>query len=288
MTSLGCSQVPWCPPGAEWYYTYLDAMGPEQGYAHLTNAGDTTINSITCQKIQGKIYHSFTSVPSVFPMIITYMADNKVWFLNNGNFSVLYDFSVIAGGSWQVTLPYSFYGLTHSSGQDSITTITVDSVKTVNLNGTFLKQLWTHSSTPWLFEGPITEAIGCRGFMLPGNWGLWDPPVFGTLRCYRQPGFAYTLLPPCDTIISGIPVNQKLNLPRIFPNPVHSNLVIEFDGILQYLAISDLRGNTVVESGFIQNACGHYSIDLYGIVAGCYFLGIRINNTSYYMKIFKY
>jgi hypothetical protein len=273
----------WPPLEAEWYYHHIEAgmSGPlVSGYYLMVVEKDTLVNNINCQKITRHIYYNDGQYELLNPPLIVYSDNEIFYYLQNGLFYILYDFTKEAGGSWTSRNPVEYYSSSSdlpssASNSNTNTTYFVDSVNYVNIDGQTLKQLYVSSSTDWYFAGPIIEKIGCLHFMLPGIWGLWDPPIVGSLRCHFESDFSYTPFVPCDSIITGVNENLDfLSTFRLFPNPIKEEFYIKSTLDIASITISDFYANmlTIIP---VKKGNNLYCIDSKNLKQGIYFITIK-------------
>jgi hypothetical protein len=273
--SIVFSQI-WAPDGAEWYnyYTETGCGGPiAEGYYYMHVEGDTIVNGITCRNISRHIMHSDGEYETLAIPIITYMEDDKVYYLQNNQFYLLYDFAAEVGDSWTSRNPWEYFNwIPPEPGEDTLSTYTVDTIRFVKIDGTILRQIYVSSSSVWYFGGYISERIGCLGFMLPGIWGIWDPPVAGIVRCYHDYEINYSTLTPCDTLINGIDdecfLNEKI---RLFPNPATFIITINVSGgqSIEKTVFYNHLGQKVLVAVPVNN-----TVDVSKLTPGIYFIEV--------------
>jgi hypothetical protein len=163
---------------------------------------------------------------------------------------VLYNFNVQAGGSWQ-----------NSFTQGRTYTITVDSIKYVQINGFNLKQLFVRyqsSEGAWgNFYAPtqITERLGCSTYLF--NF-LKDPESdgdhVGNFLCYQDSTFGLKQFTskPCDysDLVGLEEINFGNSSISIFPNPATEALNFKIDAPADKdlkIHISDVSGRRIEE-----------------------------------------
>jgi hypothetical protein len=208
--------------------------------------GDTVINAIVCKKISRNIMHANGTYESLSLPLFTYIEDNKVYLLLNGQFYILYDFSANVGDSWISRNPWEYFNYLPMPEDDTLTMYSVDSVRFVSYNGVIVKQLYVSSSSDWYFAGYISERIGCLHFMLPGKWLEWDPPVEGNVRCYFDEEISYTSFIPCDTLITGVSgeKNKSYSI-SVYPNPFTDKIYIQSDEKVETIELYNLYGEQI-------------------------------------------
>ena len=112
------------PTGAKWYYNHSEvALGPPQyGYMLFEVVGDTIIDTLTC-KIVRETYYAADSTVSDHGSLYLYSDSGKVYYFDNGQFKLLYDFSLSSGDTLTIKEPYqtqSRYTCSFFSGFDKL------------------------------------------------------------------------------------------------------------------------------------------------------------------------
>ena len=235
----------WAQPGAHWYYTIGDSVPiGYYGYFELWEDGDTLFsNGIICDILRTHERGiTFWSGGAIFdnegPTIYTYQSNDTVYYYYDNQFNILFVNSIQPGQNWVTGTDI----LTFCDGD----TIFIDSVMSVNLNGTIMNRIvpnfpgWGMMDPTIYFHSPIYERFGSTGFFLPAPMCVTDIS-YGPLRCYSDSsGFSYTpaALPTCDYITG---LDDVLPDPpsylTILPNPVKDILIIQFEN--KYISAGD-------------------------------------------------
>lgn len=173
--------------------------------------------------------------------------NNKVYLFSSSSnsFKLIYDFSALTGDTIEI--------YNRSWAIDSTTTVVVDSVSTININGTVLGVQYV--SQPFMQEfymsGTIIENIGWTEFMFPlHSWA--DPPYGGELRCFQNDSIG--LYNPsgvvCDFITTEIESINNTNNFSVYPNPTHGIITISIPNNVSLtnttVSLSDVSGREVL------------------------------------------
>jgi hypothetical protein len=277
------SQVVFCPPGAEWSYTWNDGLltfPPGTYNTKVKYIGDTTIAGDQVKKLSHE-YLAFECVQlSSFcdPTYIKQKGDT-IFMLNtctSGNWQILYNFAASPGDSWTNSLLVSSSG-TLTAGY----TITVQSVNTVTVNFTPLKELtlaylFKWGNTNFFYSGKATERIGGDKYLFHfWNKLYTDCSYFSGFLCYKDSAFGqiqFNGFTNCDYANPlGVGENYTTeNHVSIFPNPSSDFVEFKTDflGSHPKIEFSDLSGR-IVKQVIVDKS---NSIDIRALEAGLYIL----------------
>jgi hypothetical protein len=239
----------WAPSGATWYYTYKPDLS--YGYVKIQSIGDTIIQEKPCKSLR-QIAYGWTSPGYLdtidIGVIHTYEEGDKVYYLVEDQFYVLYDFNAKKGDSWIVK----------HTGQpcilDTTGIIIVDSTSFEIINDDTLTCLYIspkEGSCVGYYPTKIIEKIGCiNTYMFPEFIGCVIDAIFGgPLRCYYDNDLTYNtnIVNSCDYILSK--GKQTISpLIEVYPNPFVSNFIIKNNSSLLYkLSIYNLSGVLILE-----------------------------------------
>lgn len=225
----------WCPPGAEWTYTFTNGWTVD-GFARFTYAGDTTIGSIPSQVLsmhaEGDLFGSPFSED--YGPYYTALDGDLVSIWTTTGFDTLYYFGALPGDHWQ---------LTSEDGTPSMIPVTVSDTGTMVIDGLPLRYLTTASDT-------IVERLGSlHGFMLPWVSFTLDAPG-GPLRCYEDIGMAYNAFwwnYGCGSL-TGLHGSESGTVSVIFPNPGTDHLMLSLPPGRNDILLSDAMGRIVLRS----------------------------------------
>jgi hypothetical protein len=257
------SQVVFCPPGAEWSYTWTDGLltfPPGTYNTKVKYIGDTIIAGDQVKKLTHE-YLAFECVQlSSFcdPTFIKQKGDT-IFMLNactSGNWQILYNFAANAGDSWTNSL-LAFSPGTVTTGY----TVTVQSVNTVTVNATPLKELTLSYLFKWnnsynFYAGKATERFGGDKYL----FNFWnrlstDCSYFSGFLCYKDNTFGQIIFNGFTSCDYSNPVGITENSPAevslsIFPNPGAEQIEIKLRTPANHVNVkfTDIGGRLIKQS----------------------------------------
>lgn len=289
----GFSQAEFAPIGSEWYYSQYESYNPPQAnFIKHTCIKDSTIEGKMVKVIQKTKFKRSGATNLGYEYL--YQHGDTISYWKNGEFHVLYNFSLSNGDSMLLYSEMPDY----CENKNPYGWVEIGSVHTTTINNHVLRAygVTPKKGSTWDFGiDPIIEKIGSIYYLIPQNYGcIVDQPGIGSLRCYSDPElgvfhYQYEDL-PCDTITTfpdGVRTFTKSSPIKLYPNPVVKDLIIECkdkrnsDYILN---IFDLSGKLVQS----QNFCPGKKIDLSFLHQGLFQITIY-NNTKlvYHGTIYK-
>ena len=212
--------------------------------------------------------------------------------LTNNNWQILYNYAAQPGQSWQNNI--SAFCSTPTALAYSYT-VTVDSIKNVNVSGFNLKRLyvkyWRQFNVPSPVYEPvqITERFGCSQFLFNfyNKACFSDADDFAGFLCYTDNdiGLQKFTNKPCDyRDAAGIAENYQNDHIKILPNPADNSFNIEIENEMlsgqSLVRIGDLSGR-IVKQVYIGNV-NSKNVDVSGLGNGAYILQIINNNKAIY------
>jgi hypothetical protein len=276
---FGKAQAVFCPPGAEWHFTFSVDMSSAIFNEAITYTHDSVIGTNSYKVLQHSKFFNMINFGPNGPTLIKQVGDTI--FMRNARtqhaWQVLYNFNAIPGSGWQNTL---IAGVGSSSAIVNYTFI-VDSVKFTNVNNINLKQLFVrHKSSYSNFFAPtttITERFGSSIFLFNyENHVVSDGDYINEFLCYQDNAFGLSQFSskPCNySNPVGISEETMENL-KIYPNPSSGILYIESPLPFSEnsgIKITDLLGKEVVNSDKVEQTT---RVDVSQIKKGIYFLYI--------------
>ena len=278
--STSCLAQNWGKNNAVWHYEQINIQPPfNEDFIKISTIGDTVILGEPTKII---LEERITLNDTITNKIFMKSDSNRVYLFepSSNSFKLIYDFSALSGDTIEV-FNYGWYA------NDSTTTIVVDSVSTININGTILgvqyvSQLNSFVQGNFFFmDGIIIENIGWTGFMFPMD-GLADPPYGGELRCFQDDIiglYKRTAFDDCDYIETGMEsLNNSYNF-SIYPNPANGVLNIsiskELDLTNAEISLVDISGRVILKQPVNSIET---SINIDHLPNGAYVLKLRVGN----------
>ncbi len=276
MQGLISNAQAWAPPGATWYYDWVEMA--VDGYAQIRYVNDSVVGGKLCKILQVE-QHTFDWTTQTFTDAVigheyTYLENNIVYYYRYGQFFKLYDFNSAAGSTWTVA------GWEQNNPCDSLGSIVVDSTGTTIINSLPLKYLKVSpgSNSEWEFMDMIIERIGSLGYMFPGPNCVVDIPGPGQLRCYYDENFGLyrrSGFPPnCDFIIGVNDISKENNWLKIYPVPASTVITVEINKPINgktVIQISDISGSILKN---IETVELKLEININDLQTGIYFVKI--------------
>jgi hypothetical protein len=236
------AQVVFCPPGAEWHYTFsslnwfIGAFVSEN--VPVKYAKDSLVDNEQVKVLTHGHFFSYCGYGDDNTTLIKQHGDTV--FMRNINtqnkWQVLYNFAAMPGDNWVNTLSYFTNSVT-------VYNTVVDSINYTVINGFNLRQLHiTYRLGTSMFAhiagtGVITERIGVRNRYL-FNYATNGPMScdfynFNEFLCYQdnQFGLKKFTSKPCEfSNLNGEDEEELFNsMLKVFPNPTGDLLQIEFE-----------------------------------------------------------
>jgi hypothetical protein len=243
--SLAGAAQSWCPPGATWWHSY-GSIGGGSGYVNTIYHGDTVIDGLTCQRLQGAV-HAWNiqdEVPITLPAATyhTTVVGDLVMVVQQGVLDTLFHFGAVPGDKWYVPdVPWSgsvpnYYTVT-DTGSQVITGQLVHwwavGVYMEMEGGSFL--MWNDT---------LLERIGMRSLYLIPQLSLSLEPDIHGLRCYSDDQVAYNtgFAPSCAYIVGMSEQAMAHVVP--FPNPAVDQVTIATPAAA-WITVHDALGHVV-------------------------------------------
>ena len=290
ITSFSFAQD-FAPTGAKWHFQNFSWGGSGSSYHTIEANRDTTINGNFCT-----ILEKDTGLIIPAAQLIIWEGNNKVYFFENNQFKLLFDFNLNAGDTLTYHIPVNYIhynlicGVTNPDSSKTDRAI-VDSTQNLIINSQTLKTLYTsplsHNDTNYLQcdLGQITERIGSTSGFLGHSLMQCLGGSPSHFRCYSDNLINYKpVSEECDyaTSINSYEINGSLS---IFPNPTSSNFTInEIDNPYDLLIY-----NTVGQVIYKENdvATTNNVIDVAQFARGVLFVRIESEGKAFYQKVVK-
>ena len=281
------AQHEFAPIGAKWYFDKVEDWNPpDEGYVTFTSVKDTTINGLS-SRILHKMYYTSRGDTIDWGKEYLHQSGDTIFYLIDGEFRVLYNFSLIKGDTMQ------FYSSQSSPCSDSIWgSVKVDSVFMHTVPGYDLKGMLCSpiEGSAWEYFRLI-EKIGHFAGFYPyyvNSCGLMDDiSLIGGLRCYCENEIVMYKSKPCDTLIvyKTNVENKNEKYVQIFPaytsEEVNINLLNpDFSGTIYKLYSID--GKEVLSGNLITSE----TIDVSNFNPGIYIIKLFLDNNTIITKKF--
>jgi hypothetical protein len=276
------SQPPFAPPGAVWYYDMI--FMSYGGFIKIEAKYDTTIQGITCRKLDLNLYKWYTIGPGqvgfdLSPLApkFVYQSGDTVFWLTGNQFQVLYNFNASQGSQWTVTDSMGW----SSGGCDSLSIVEVDSTGNESINAENLRYLAVHpeAGSPLGFYGRIYERLGSMNILFP-EYAYCDTDIivdapFYRLHCYQDSLFPLYKTDTLDcewwwVLQSGNLIHDEKSL-FIFPNPSADFAEVTAASSLLSLTIVNAMGQLVWRHEGIGKS-NSIRIDTRNFSPGLYFI----------------
>jgi hypothetical protein len=289
------AQTEFAPIGAVWYFDQQETLSfPAHSYYTYESLGDTTINGMAAKKIS-KIFHSYDGINSFIEYEYICNKDNKVYYFENNQFKLMYDFNLNKGDTLNVEV-------VQTSDCDSVSVIKVDSVQYEQINSRTLKSIYLsydlyytgYNGQSETHKDKITELIGFNNEQVyefkytPRCFYIDELFNSPALRCYTDNYLnTYTTswwlnsYQKCDTLINGkvsVTENQKNNI-IISPNPFSDYIKISSPNKYANVQIYNIEGQIIYAD---KNYADNTLILLSGFTPGFYYVKIKSNSYPQY------
>ncbi len=282
------AQIIFCPPGAEWHYSFYNNLPYSIINEKIKYIGKAVIGLDTMLYIEH--YRFFNQLNFGHFVGSTYFKQkgDTVFVKNNitsQNWQILYNFNVQPGHSWHNNLTN---GKTY--------TVTVDSVNHKVVNGHNLKQLFVHYQTtyynnPYTYTATILERFGCTTYLFNFfNDTSSDGDYIDEFLCYQDSTFGQIQFTnkPCNySNLNGLLDLDGTDPPlTIFPNPSSDkvHLSFKFEPNDLQLCLYNTIGAKVY---FCSNVSEGHEIDMTSFESGIYFLKIQNSTSQRTFKLIK-
>jgi hypothetical protein len=289
------AQYEFAPIGAEWYYTKTISYNPPVfGYIKHKCIKDSVVQG---QKVKVlEVTHSFNDLAiSLIGYEYLMQKGDSIFYWKGNTFHLLYNFSLQKGDSLLLysEMANACFDKTNYGWNR------IDSVFSKKINNIELKAYNSSgiNNSVWGFYEPTVEAIGNLGYLFPQNLpcGVYDVPIYGSLRCYSDHSIGYFSADPslsCDSTSNfpdDVGVFRQENFFSVYPNPTKGLLFAEFRNNDEYadfkMGIYDLLGMKKME---VHVKSDKMTIDLSKMPKGNYFVVLKSNNKILgYEKIYK-
>jgi hypothetical protein len=228
------------------------------------------MESVGEELFEGKLCRKVTTIEGIVDhTFYMYNQNDSVFFWNDyvNRFDLLYDFSAVAGNSWEIGMPFG-----QLPDGDSTLTVLVDSIGYTVIADDTLK-VWYITYNDYADWGnAIIEGIGSSCFLTP-EWVLHESHICN-LRCFENATADYIFVDyPCDFVehISAVEERPGIFPVNLYPNPVADYVTLEYtdlQGTTLAYEIFDIAGKSILSGAFPNN--GAYRLDTSRLNSGMY------------------
>lgn len=211
-----------------------------------------------------EVYNNENHIPE--GRLYIYEEDNRVFFYEEEEFKILYDFNLSVGDTLLTHIPRNrtFYDFscTHFDLDDQLisykTRMIIDSINYSLIDGQELKTLYTRpdgqdmSNDCFVFEA-ITERIGCEVGLCGYYCTQCVAGCHGHLRCYSDNLVNYhPAVEDCEFILNSVHHPDHLNFVT-YPNPTSSSVYLNDQINANQFTLYNTNGKKVLSGKVDQN-----------------------------------
>jgi len=313
--SLG--QVVFCPPGAEWHYSFQKVAfwTPPIRWVNeqIKYVRDSVIDNATVKVLDHKRFFKKDDQFSVGVQgTVIKQKGDTILFRNkttDHKWQILYNYAALPGQSWQntITVQPAYWTPSPTAPYTNTYTITVDSVKNVMVNSFNLKRLYVKFSAIIYKQGwtlalntdtvYIDERMGCSQYLFNYFNKMMsneDRTYFNGFLCYGDNDFGTKQFTEKSCNYSdalSVEENKNENFGiQIYPNPSDKCFTIRSENDLitgkSALTIKDLSGKEVKQVLINDLNTESYKVDVSDIEEGVYLLQIQADKSKTVSKLF--
>lgn len=270
------------PLGAQWHFSDFTDDGSNTLYTRIESDRDTSVNSPSgiLNKVKIiEVYKNETHIPEARTFLG--QKDNKVYYYEFGQFTLLYDFNLEAGDTTFIQVPTNriYYDFFCTNNEEEYyyesNILIVDSVSYIEIQEEQLKVLHTRTEKFYDYQncfefGKITQRIGSEYGLFGRNFDQCSNGFPGKIRCYSDGLLDFKdFNEDCD--FDGLDTsteNKQRNSIELYPNPTDGDLFLDTKANIKAYRIIDISGKVLIEHG---NLVGD-RIQINSLAIGIYFL----------------
>ncbi len=272
------AQQGFAPLNAIWHYEHFCNLLPwEASCGHFTVEAvrDTMIDGMTANILE---YKDMGVVIPQAEVIISEEA-NRVYFFEDGQFKLLYDFNLNEGDTMTFHVPQNvaYYDVTCGGGYgvpDSAQ-VRIDSTALIEVDGQLLKTLYSSSIidhgndiSGWVLE-QFTERIGSHAGLFGYTTFVCLGGFNGYLRCYSDHLISHTTVAEACDFVMGQEELAGNDAATVYPNPTRGAVRVESgrESITAY-RVTSMSGQVLLQrTGSFSSS---FDIDLSQLPPGIY------------------
>jgi len=291
------SQVVFCPPGANWHYTFYYWMAPESRNEQVKYVKDSVMGADVVKVLFHNNYYNHCNYSTNVYSLIKQKGDTV--FMRNAatkhTWQILYNFSAQAGQNWTTTVN-TFWNVSQSLTY----TITVDSVNYVTINNFVLKELFVkyqYTGSTFQENAIITERFGCNKYLFnyknPDYCSDGEYPEY--FLCYFDDTFGLKQFTekPCDYkdyVDIGENSYQNPGI-KIYPNPAREFIIVgtnlncylnKLEAKEAVLSIKDLSGREIKQERLNGFNTQDPKVNISDLANGIYLLSLQNKGQEIY------
>lgn len=278
---LKAQTTPWISQGATWFYSWwAPGVG---GNDKIEYTHDTVLLGKTCEILKTTRYTYGQQLPEsplvlistqILPNHYTYSIGDTVFYLNNNQFNILYNFGAQVNDKWNL-------GADTNYAYCSKSIVKVDSTSSMTINANPHRVLYTSDSANSTvgITGKIIEHIGSMNYLFPAGRNC-DPQVvvdflIFSFSCFQDITMDYLLVSPAECEnpfhVGMGELARDWGKIQFSPNPVEDKLNINFLNENNYrICIYNFLGKKIIETRNQNNPT--VAIDMGNLTAGVYIL----------------
>lgn len=286
------SQV-WVKPGAVWHYDFSNiSYGGFEKYCYVK---DTIIENHNCQKITSEVYtfcqnqfhEIFLYSHNYYPSQFTYVSGDTVFYLNNGQFFVMYNFGANIGDSWIVSTVNPFSPMLNCDDTSRVLVLDTGKIKLNGVKYRFIKLQPTSNSAIGLVGtyverfGNINTNLGAFQYLFPSHYQCdsnnaiveWNITHF---KCFEDSEFS--LYNPssqdCEYYLTYLGIqSSKDKKVECYPCPTKDKLNLNMpESVYEVIEIYNIQASMLRQIAVDKDL---KNIDISDLNNGIYFLNFK-------------
>ncbi|MBP6977251.1 MAG: T9SS type A sorting domain-containing protein [Bacteroidales bacterium] len=293
----------WIDSGAVWHYDYWCIGG--MGFIKYTYSKDTVIQDKKCQQIDATEFRfTISQYDSVillgeFPRKanFTYVSGDTVFYLNNGEFFILYDFGAAIGDQWIISTTNDGFSECDDTSRIVVTdtgsiilndtkyryiTVQPSSNSSIGLKGTYIERFGNIDLEGFPFQYLFPNMFECDSITGIIEW------EFLKFKCFEDNSF--TLYNPssedCEYFLTYLGTNEPdRDEISCYPNPAKDIIKIKYDFKGEVFVQIFSNQGTLVDS---FNMTPHTEIiDISQLKQGMYLIKFQTDQGNFLSRIIK-
>ncbi|TVR84701.1 MAG: T9SS C-terminal target domain-containing protein, partial [Chitinophagaceae bacterium] len=230
--------------------------------------------------------------------VIIHEENDKIYFYENNEFKLLFDYSISIGDTLEYFLPSNAHFFEVGCGglpsqPDTIYYALIIDIDTLQIADNELLEFHTETVVPEEYDHHSYSLwdLGVFTKYLGSNRGLFGMSVnqclagyLGFLRCYEDNTISYLLHEPCDFSTTNISETKNCKEVRIYPNPLKDILNITIsEGEKINFQLFNINGKTILDKNLHKTS----QIFINQLKPGLYFYSITVNEERKTGKLIK-